>query len=142
MRGGRRAFLRRVIKVLAALWAGGLATASLSYLRLPQSLEPLSGGAVAVGPLDELQPGRGRLVTGAHRPFWIIRTDSGEAVALSAVCTHRRCILKFVPQAGRLECPCHGGAFDLNGNVLFGPPPRPLESLSVSIKGGRVYVYV
>ena len=37
-------------------------------------------------------------------------------------------------------CPCHDGFFDLRGNVLGGPPPRPLKSFDVKVIGDRVYI--
>jgi Rieske Fe-S protein len=37
-------------------------------------------------------------------------------------------------------CPCHGGAFDINGNVTLGPPPKPLERLDVEVTGNRLYI--
>lgn len=139
---GRRNFLRYLIRALGLLWGGGFLASTLAYLRLPRELQALTAQAVDVGLQDELRPGEGRMVTGDHRPFWIIRSPSGELVALPAVCTHRHCILAWQPETASLMCPCHGGSFDLNGNVLAGPPPRPLQSMTVNVKGGRVYVYV
>ncbi len=140
--GTRRAFLRNLIRALGALWAGGFLFTSLSYLRLPTRLRPVSGGAIEVGAENELLIDEGRLITGDHTPFWIVRTANGELVALPAICTHRHCVLDWKPKTATLLCPCHGGSFDLNGNVLGGPPPRPLRTLTVTVKGGRVYVYV
>jgi cytochrome b6-f complex iron-sulfur subunit len=63
-------------------------------------------------------------------------------VAASAVCTHVRCILGFDRERRGLVCPCHDGRFDLNGNVLSGPPPRPLPIYEVSIRAGEVFVHL
>ena len=138
----RRAFLRYLIRALGLMWAGGFAATALSYLHLPRRLRTSSSQAVEVGPETDLRPGEGRMVTGDHSPFWVVHTESGKLIALLAECTHRRCILTWQAETATLLCPCHGGSFDLNGNVLGGPPPRPLQSLAVSVKGGTVYVYV
>ena len=61
---------------------------------------------------------------------------------LSAVCTHMRCILDFDRTRRAIVCPCHDGHFDLNGNVVSGPPPAPLPSYEVLTRGGEVYVRV
>ena len=37
-------------------------------------------------------------------------------------------------------CPCHNGKFDLNGQVISGPPPRPLESYQVNLRGEEIVV--
>ena len=47
--------------------------------------------------------------------------------AMSAVCTHLGCLTAWKPELGIVACPCHGSRFDLEGNVLHGPAPRPLE---------------
>jgi len=60
--------------------------------------------------------------------------------ALSLVCTHLGCLVEWSPERRQLVCPCHRAAFDLGGNVLEGPPPRPLRSFEVSIQGDRVLV--
>ena len=138
----RRKFLRYLIRALGLLWAGGFVGSLASYLRLPDDLRGMTSQAVEGGPEDELRAGEGRMIPGDHRPFWIIRSASGKLIALPAVCTHRHCILQWQPTSATLLCPCHGGSFDLNGNVLEGPPPRPLQSMTVTVKGGMVYVYV
>jgi Rieske Fe-S protein len=35
--------------------------------------------------------------------------------------------------ATRFRCPCHGGVFDAEGNVVEGPPPRPLDRVEVRV---------
>jgi cytochrome b6-f complex iron-sulfur subunit len=63
-------------------------------------------------------------------------------VALSAVCTHVRCILTYNREHRSIVCPCHDGRFDLSGNVVSGPPPRPLTRYDVSTRAGEVFVRV
>ena len=138
---GRRSFFRLLFQVLAALWGAGLVAGTIAYLKPPRRLQA-SAQAIDVGPLSGLSPGQGRLVTGPHQPFWVILAPNHELVALPAVCTHLHCILEWDEANRRLVCPCHLGAFDLNGNVLSGPPPRPLGQLSVTVRGERIYVYV
>jgi cytochrome b6-f complex iron-sulfur subunit len=137
---GRRRFFKGLLAGLAGLWGAGLLSSLVLYLKAPRRSGAGLDSAVAVGLLEELPPGQGQMVTGAHRPFWLLRSREGELIALPALCTHRRCILKWDGDK-ELVCPCHQGSFDLNGKVLAGPPPRPLEKLAVTVKGGRIYVY-
>ena len=59
-----------------------------------------------------------------------LRLPDGRLVGYSAVCTHLSCAVLWRPQHNRLECPCHNGAFDpATGDVLYGPPPRPLPTV-------------
>lgn len=70
----------------------------------------------------------------------LIRTESGEYYAYGQKCTHLSCPVYYERQHKRLECPCHDGAFDAaTGNVLYGPPPRPLDVIEVEMRDGGVW---
>lgn len=61
-------------------------------------------------------------------------------VAFSDVCTHLSCAVLFQPAERQLFCPCHEGHFDAaTGEVLGGPPTRPLPEIQLSISGDTVY---
>jgi len=85
-------------------------------------------------------------VGGAHffsfqgRPAVLLQPKAGDFVALSAVCTHLGCIVKWVDDKGEFLCPCHGGRFSSDGTVLGGPPPAPLESIPVVLESDQVLV--
>ncbi len=69
----------------------------------------------------------------------LIRTETGEFHAYGQQCTHLACPVYYQRQRKRLECPCHEGAFDAaTGNVLYGPPPRPLDVIEVEVRNGEV----
>jgi len=53
--------------------------------------------------------------------------------ALSATCAHLGCRVKWDETQAKFLCPCHGGVYDRQGNVLAGPPPRGLERLNVRL---------
>jgi nitrite reductase/ring-hydroxylating ferredoxin subunit len=60
-------------------------------------------------------------------------------VAYSDVCTHLSCALIYQGN-GTLHCPCHEGLFDAaSGNVLAGPPTRPLPLIQLAVKNGTIY---
>ncbi|HKI51300.1 MAG TPA: ubiquinol-cytochrome c reductase iron-sulfur subunit [Geothermobacteraceae bacterium] len=74
------------------------------------------------------------------RPAVLLEPKPGEYVALTAVCTHLGCIVKWHKDQQKFICPCHGGQFSAEGDVLKGPPPAPLESYQVSLDGDQVVV--
>jgi Rieske Fe-S protein len=53
--------------------------------------------------------------------------------ALSGVCTHLGCAVQWDDAAKQFKCPCHGGVFDRAGQVVAGPPPRPLARLATRV---------
>jgi cytochrome b6-f complex iron-sulfur subunit len=60
--------------------------------------------------------------------------------ALSAVCTHLGCLVNWEPDARQIVCPCHAARFDLNGNVVGGPAPKPLQQIKASIVNGNIEI--
>lgn len=82
-------------------------------------------------------------VRGGDKPdtrVFIRRDEAGGLVAFWAVCTHLGCIVDFNHVRREFICPCHGGRYDLDGNVVYGPPPRPLDRLPVRVRGEYIQV--
>lgn len=60
-------------------------------------------------------------------------------VAYSDVCTHLSCAVLYSGD-GKMRCPCHEGLFDAaTGNVLAGPPLRPLPVIQLARQNGIIY---
>ena len=70
----------------------------------------------------------------------LIRTAGGEYHAYGQKCTHLACPVYYSRDHQRLECPCHEGAFDsTTGGVLYGPPPRSLDTIELEVRDGQVW---
>jgi cytochrome b6-f complex iron-sulfur subunit len=138
----RRRFLLWFSRAFLSLWGVGAMGAVATYLRAPERGERIAERVVRVGLLDDLPVGEGRLVRHGVTPFYVVRLDASRVVAMSAICTHVRCILGYDRATRGFVCPCHDGRFDLAGNVLSGPPPRPLPSYQVSMRAGEVFVHL
>jgi cytochrome b6-f complex iron-sulfur subunit len=94
---------------------------------------------------------RADLTTGAVSRFstagavGFVATENGALAAVSGVCSHQGCLLRFNEAARRLDCPCHRAAFSLTGKLLFSQlatPPPPLPRLEVRDNDGHVQVNV
>ncbi len=138
----RRRLLGWLSRGFLSLWAVGLAWLVAGFLKPPRSRESLGQGVVKVGPESELPPGQARLVRHGREPVFVVRTAAGEWIGVSAVCTHLHCVLDWDQEQRQLACPCHEGAFDLNGNVLTGPPPRPLRRYRVETRLETIYLHL
>ena len=61
-------------------------------------------------------------------------------VAYSDVCTHLSCAVTYQQASKQLHCPCHEGFFDAaTGEVLAGPPTRPLPLIQLAVQDGIIY---
>ena len=74
-------------------------------------------------------------------PVLVSRTPGG-MVCFKANCPHLGCRVHWDEQSGRFRCACHGGNFDREGNVLAGPPPRPLDRYAFKVDSGHLLVEV
>ncbi len=70
----------------------------------------------------------------------IVRSMGSAVVAFSASCPHLGCGFRWLEERKRFECPCHGSIFDLDGKVLAGPAPRPLDTMETKVENGRLLV--
>ena len=136
----RREFCNFLALTSTALFAGAAGFAGKAMLdrnRLPQYSPAKIIGADALVPNSSLNF---RYPTEKETAI-LIRAADGQYFAYGQKCTHLACPVLFEREHGRLECPCHEGGFDARtGNVLYGPPPRPLDRIEVEVReGGEVW---
>jgi cytochrome b6-f complex iron-sulfur subunit len=74
--------------------------------------------------------------------FYLARLDDGGFLALHRECTHLGCTVPWVATEDRFICPCHASSFDITGEVLSPPAPRPLDIFRVRIENDIVKVDV
>jgi glycine/D-amino acid oxidase-like deaminating enzyme/nitrite reductase/ring-hydroxylating ferredoxin subunit len=79
--------------------------------------------------LQTLPVNKGCLVTHEGQKVAAYKNPQGNLQFLSPVCTHAKCIVNWNDFEKTWDCPCHGGRFDPNGNVLTGPPRKPLNKI-------------
>ena len=73
---------------------------------------------------------------------YLVRTGEHDVRAMQSTCTHLGCRTAYDRKTKRILCPCHGGTFDTQGNVVAGPPPAPLPTLTTKVDNGQVLVQV
>jgi cytochrome b6-f complex iron-sulfur subunit len=56
-------------------------------------------------------------------------------IAVAQTCTHNGCTISYGAGSETFICPCHGGTYDLNGNVIAGPPPYAIKKYTVTRNG-------
>ena len=68
----------------------------------------------------------------------LVRKDPDTITATNTLCSHNGCTIAYNKKQKSLDCPCHGGRFNLDGSVKIGPPNVPLRTVSTGIEGDRV----
>ncbi|NLE77490.1 MAG: ubiquinol-cytochrome c reductase iron-sulfur subunit [Chloroflexi bacterium] len=139
--GPRKGLTRRQVilgawGVVGAAAAAQMAGVTFRFLA-PGEAEAQGGGKLAVGRVDDFPAGSVTYV--AQGQLFLVRTKQW-FLALSQVCTHLACAVQWNEEAGRFECHCHGAVFNEKGEVLAGPPPRPLDYYPVEVSNGMVIV--
>jgi glycine/D-amino acid oxidase-like deaminating enzyme/nitrite reductase/ring-hydroxylating ferredoxin subunit len=82
-----------------------------------------------VDSVDEIKAGKGAIISRGLSKLAVYRDPKGEVHALSAVCTHLGCIVKWNTSENTWDCPCHGSRFDALGKVIQGPANRDLAEV-------------
>lgn len=74
-----------------------------------------------------------KIVRFGSEPVIVVRVAEADFRAFSAVCTHLACIVEYSKSKQQIGCNCHNGQFNLQGQVVGGPPPRPLAPFAVHL---------
>lgn len=126
---------------------GGGFTASLAaftypvirFMNPPQVAEAAVNETTA-GSVHDLAVNTGKIVKFGSKPVLLIHSGASEWSAFSGTCTHLDCTVQYEPSSKQIWCACHNGFYDLNGAVVSGPPPRPLEPLDVHVRGEEIII--
>ena len=106
------------------------------FLR-PRVEEGTFGSQIAVGKVEDFPVGS---VTAFRQSQFHLVHLKGGFLALYRVCPHLGCIVPWEEEQQRFWCPCHAAVFNTKGEVLAGPPPRPLDLFPVEIVEGEIIV--
>ena len=139
MTDGRRSILRWLL-------GGGIFSSIASFLypvtkfMMPPNVPEAAVNEVVAGKVQMLKPNAAAIVKFGSRPVLLIRAGETEWKALTAVCTHLNCTVQYQESTHQIWCACHNGFYDLNGKVVSGPPPKPLDEYAVRIRGDEVVI--
>lgn len=136
---GRRDLLRWLL-------GGGFTASVVSFLypafrfMNPPAVPEAVVNEAAAGKAQDFKPNSGKVVKFGSRPVLLVRVSEAEWRAFSATCTHLNCTVQYREDSRQIWCACHNGYYDLNGRVVSGPPPRPLEEYAVHVRGEEVVI--
>lgn len=147
----RRSFVTGLTATIMAVIGAVVGLPLAGYTILP-ALRKRPEMWLDAGAAADLLPGQPRALTvhqtisdGWHKTtmaksVWAVKQVSGEVVVYSGLCTHLGCGIRWNLETQQFQCPCHTAVFALDGRVLGGPPPRPLDTVPSKVEGGRLLV--
>ncbi len=120
--------------------SGGGAPSSASGSANPGQKSGSASGTTV--PVSAVPVGGAKQVTDKKSgvPIWVLQLQAGQFSALSAICTHQRCPVKFVSSSEGFACPCHGSRYSSTGKVTHGPAQRNLSAVPVTKDGDTLAI--
>lgn len=149
----RRELLSKATAFIGALIGAGLVVPAVAYIIGP-ALQRQEENWIELGTTRKVEIGTPTLFKARveRQTGWIeseeeiaayVLTENGrEYTAMSNICTHLGCRVRWVADRSQFLCPCHNGIFDKQGNVVSGPPPRPLDRYQVRVEDNQLLVKV
>jgi len=145
----RRGFYLTFIYGLWSLIGAALAAPALLYLLLPPKVRRESEWIDAAD-VTALQPKipvevvfrknrvDGWKITSAKETAWVVKLSDRETLAFGPQCTHLGCAYHWDEAKTEFLCPCHNSVFGVDGTVVSGPAPRPLDRYETKIENGKL----
>nr|WP_319392495.1 ubiquinol-cytochrome c reductase iron-sulfur subunit [uncultured Desulfobacter sp.] len=136
----RRYFLKSVWAALGVIAVGELFWVLIGFFK--SGSKPAAAvdksSLINAGSVDQYTPGT---VTAFVRGrFYLACLEDGGFLAVSRKCTHLGCTVPWDDEKKQFICPCHASVFDISGNVISPPAPRPLDIHPVTIENRTIMV--
>jgi len=122
--------------------SGALCVATAALALIGQLAPSTAGQPLAIASIGELGENESKVFAypDQYAQGILVNLPGKGLVAYSDVCTHLSCAVLYSPGRQQFHCPCHEGYFDAyTGNVLAGPPTRPLPLIELDMRDGVVY---
>lgn len=147
----RRTFFLTVVYGLWGVMTAALAIPAAVYLLLPPRLRKEADWSEA-GDVTKMTPNapvemvfrRNRVdgwrLLSEKSTAWAVKLDDGQVVAFAPQCTHLGCAYHWEETKKQFLCPCHTSIFSIDGKVLAGPAPRPLDRYDAKVQNNKLMV--
>lgn len=148
----RRRFLGLATGVIGGVIGAGLMIPAIVYIIAPLLKRQETQNWIRVGSMAKVELGTptlfkakierqtGWVVTEDELSIYVLTDNGRDFVAMSSICTHLGCRVRWIADQQQFFCPCHNAGFDKAGNVVSGPPPRPLDRFEVKVEDNQLFV--
>lgn len=150
----RRSFVKIITSALGSLMAAVVGLPVIQYFISPALGKEVGDEWISLGTLEDYPLNIPTLfnftltkINGWERSsqsygVYVLREEGKDPVAFSDVCTHLSCRVNWDEEKNEFYCPCHAAFFDKYGNVVSGPPPRPMDRYETNIDGGQLFIHL
>ena len=140
----RREFIKGATAIIGGLITAVIGLPTVAYLIDPALRESAKEDWIPVGKLADMPVSKptpfsftrvqvnGWERTSTSHGGYVIRKSENlkDLLILNSKCTHLACTVNWSDADKVYLCPCHDARFGGQGEVLGGPPPRPLDRYS------------
>jgi Rieske Fe-S protein len=145
----RRSFHSAAICAIWGAITASLSAPALAYLFLPPKARK-DESWTDVGDVTHLTPNQpvemafrrnrvdGWKVVSEKLTAWVVKAPSGKVSAFGPQCTHLGCAHHWDDAKSQFVCPCHNSLFAIDGKVIYGPAPRPLDRYETKLEGRKL----
>jgi Rieske Fe-S protein len=149
----RKEFVGIVTAAVGTAMGALVGLPTIGYLITPALSKEAADAWIPAGPVESYPPGIPTLfnfnrtkVNGWEKTVnsygvYILRNEDGTILALSNICTHLSCRVNWKSEETAYICPCHDAYFDINGQIVSGPQPRPLDPYETKVEENIVYIH-
>jgi Rieske Fe-S protein len=150
----RRDFMNTAIWAIGGFISAAFAIPAIVYVVAPALQKNQLEEWVRLGSTDKVELGTPTLFKAniERQTGWIVNeeeisvyvlTENGrDYVAMSNICTHLGCRVRWISDQSQFFCPCHNAIFDEEGQVVSGPPPRPLDRYETKVENNQIFIKV
>lgn len=149
---GRRDFLAVATTAIGGVIGAALAIPAVAYIIGPAVRRSTSEDWIRLGSTTGVELGTptlfkatiqqqsGWIVNEQELSVYVLTEDNRNFVAMSNICTHLGCRVRWISDQQEFFCPCHNGVFAKDGAVVSGPPPGPLNRFQVKVEEDQLFI--
>lgn len=148
----RRQFMRWVTGAISAVIGLGLGIPGIAYIVGPSLKKIEAQNWISLGSIAKVELGiptlfktkiqrqTGWIVNEEEISVYVLSEDGRDFIAMSNICTHLGCRVRWIEDRDEFFCPCHNGVFDKDGEIVAGPVPRPLDRFETMVEDGQLFI--
>lgn len=150
----RREFLSKATLIIGGMISAAMGIPAVAYILGPALQKSKTEDWTRLGAITKVELGTptlfkvkiqrqtGWIVDERELSAYVLTDDGRDFVAMSNICTHLACRVRWIADREQFFCPCHNGVFDKEGNVISGPPPRPLDRYDIKVENDQLFILV